>query len=415
MTLELDHEYEGVGAHILNPRFDWIKEEHGERPQMYTVSSETHPALFAAQVFTASAAAVPFEGHDGSHYQWDAGVAARANPPVDLVALASVTKIIWWKATQSISYVDPSFARVWKQARALFGYRLAYHWLSSTTDPEQQAAHLCKILDSVGGPQEGDAIMIDSEENGVNVEKCDAFAVYCERYYDRPIISGYFGLYIDGGRLWNSEQIREGNYGHRPMHLAAYVLEERLNSLMRQRGAKPYDAWQYWSGGPVPGIFGRADMNTHVNFGAYDVICLKQPKPKPTPVVIVPDPPPPLQGEEMSVLDTPVRAWDSRPGSPQGGNGKHSVGETFFVNIAAKSPPPANARGVIVGLTVLDGEGPGFLAVWGQGGQPETSNVNFTTGEVKNSLAVVPLSGGGINTFTSARCNVIVDVQGWTT
>lgn len=115
----------------------------------------------------------------------------------------------------------------------------------------------------------------------------------------------------------------------------------------------------------------------------------------------------------MTVLDAPVRAWDSRPGSPQGGNGKHDTNETFLVNITNKVAAPANAHGVIVSLTVLDAEAAGFLTVWGAGGRPGTSNVNFGPGEQKNTLAVVPLSGGGINTYTSARCNVIVDVQGW--
>jgi GH25 family lysozyme M1 (1,4-beta-N-acetylmuramidase) len=407
MTLEVDREYEGVGAHILNPRFDWLENEHGERPQIYTVSSETHPALFAAQVFTANAAAVPFEGHDGSHYQWDAGVAARAEPPVDLVALATVSKIIWWKATQSTGYVDPTFSRIWKQARSLFPRRIGYHWLSPVTDPEAQAAHLCKVLDSVGGPQEGDAIMIDSEENGVTEEMCVVFAEWCERRYDRPIITDYSGLYVDGGRIWNSDRLREGNYGHRPMHVAAYVTLERLNLLMRQRNAKDYDAWQYWSGGPVPGIFGRADMNTSIHFAAYDVICNINAKPKPTPVVIVPDPPPPLQGEEMSVLASPVRAYDSR------NSGKFARGETFHVQLP---PHPDGARGVVLNITVTEPEATGVIVAWGDGGQPATSNLNFITGQSIANNAYVPITAaGGVNIFASAATHVILDVQGWTT
>jgi GH25 family lysozyme M1 (1,4-beta-N-acetylmuramidase) len=409
MTLELDHEYEGVGAHILNPRFDWLENEHGERPQMYSVSSDTHPALFAAQVFTSSAAAVPFEGHDGSHYQWDAGVAARAEPPVDLVTLAGISKIIWWKATQSTGYVDPTFSRIWKQARSLFPRRIAYHWLSPVTDPEAQAAHLCKVLDSVGGPQEGDAIMIDSEEVGVTVERCVAFAEYCERNYDRPIVTDYAGLYVDGGRIWNSEELREGNYGHRPMHVAAYVTEDRLNSLMRQRNAKPYDAWQYWSGGPVPGVFGRADMNTHVNFAAYDVICNRNAQPTPTPTPTPePTPLPPLTGEDMSVLASPVRAYDSRQ------SGKFTRGELFQV---ALPPHPEGARGAILNIVVTEPEATGVLVAWGDGAQPATSNINFITGQTIANNAVVPLiSGtGGVNIWVSAATHVIIDVQGWTT
>lgn len=414
--LEPDPVFEGVGASVLNPRFDWIVEEHGPRPDPTPVTARSHPALFAALVAAAGPAAVPFEGHDGSHYQWDQGRAAGALPPVDLVTLAQASRIVWWKASQSISYVDPSFALIWLQARALFRYRVAYHWLSSVTDPEQQAAHLCKVLDAVGGPREGDAVMIDSEEAGVTAAMCVAFAEWVEHYYDRPIITDYTGLYVDGGRIWNSDELREGNYGHRPMHVAAYVTEDRLDQLMTARQAKPYDAWQYWSGGPVPGVVGRGDMSSRVRFAAYDVICLKQAKPKPQPEPKpepTPEPVPLISGDDMTVLDAPVRAWDSRPGSPQGGNGKHNTGETFFADIIGKVAAPANARGVIASLTVIDAEATGFLTVWGPGGRPETSNVNFSPGEQKNTLAVVPLSGGAINVFTSARCNVIIDVQGW--
>lgn len=408
MTLELDHEFEGVGAHRLNPRFDWLEDEHGPTPPPGPVTSETHPALFAALVHRAGAANVPFEGHDGSHYQWDQGVRAGATPPVDLVTLAQASRIVWWKATQSTTYVDPSFSRIWDAARTLFEYRVAYHWLSPVTDPEQQAAHLCKVLDAVGGPREGDAIMIDSEEAGVNVEKCVGFAEWCEKYYDRPIITDYAGLYVDGGNIWNSDQLREGNYGHRAMHVAAYVLEQRLNDLMRSRNAKPYDAWQYWSGGPVPGVVGRADMNTHVRFAAYDVICARTatptPTPQPTPTP-APTPMPPITGDDMTVQGVPFRAYDSRE------SGAFKDGEQFHVPIPAI---PQGARGVFVCITATEPVGAGVLKAWGDGGQPGTSNLNYVAGQTVANTSLVPLSSeGGINVWTSRATHVIIDVQGW--
>jgi GH25 family lysozyme M1 (1,4-beta-N-acetylmuramidase) len=354
---------------------------------------------------------VRLDGHDGSHHQFDAG-------PVSLPTLAQATWAIWWKATQSISYQDPTFATVWSQ-RALFTHRTAYHWLSSTTDPEQQAHHFIRVVDSQGGLGEGDGMMLDIEEAGVSVAYAAGFKNVVEPYYRRPL-QNYSGLYVTGSTIWRSDELRQSKYGpYSPMHVAAYVTEVNLRARLNAIGGAdyPWHAWQFSSNGPVPGITGRADMNRVDDLAIYNVACaisVQPPQPEPIPPTPTPPTPPsPLTGEDMSVLDTPVRAWDSRPGSPEGGNGKHNTGETFLVNITGKAPAPANARGVIVSLTVLDGEGAGFLTVWGAGGRPSTSNVNFAPGEVKNTLAVVPLSGAGINTFTSARCNVIVDVQGW--
>lgn len=182
---------------------------------------------------------------------------------------------------------------------------------------------------------------------------------------------------------------------------------------------RDWDAWQWSAGGNEQGVvYGCQSTDLDLNiarveaWARWTVFIHPDPAPQPEPEP-TPEPVPPISGDDMTVLDTPVRAWDSRPGSPQGGNGKHDTNETFLVDLTGKVAAPANARGVIVSLTVVDAEATGYLTVWGAGGRPSTSNVNFAPGEQKNTLAVVPLSGGGINTYTSARCNVIVDVQGW--
>lgn len=257
--IEHDDEFEGVGAHPLNPRFDWLESEHGDRP----VRASLLPVARRLQGIRGFMdATIPLEGHDGSHHQFDAG-------PVDLDVLASVTWIIWWKATQSTSYVDPTFARVWVQRRK-FVVSSAYHWLSSTTDPEKQADHFIRAIEAQGGLGPGSGVMGDFEEGGITVPWCVGFKRPVEKYFKRPL-QNYSGLYVAGGSIWNSDELRESPYGpFAPMHLAAYISEARLRDIMLARKAKPYHAWQYSSDGPVPGITGRADMNGRINRLMYE-------------------------------------------------------------------------------------------------------------------------------------------------
>lgn len=299
--LESDAEYEGVGAHPLNPRYDPVDEDDP------TPAPKAVPQpLLRAQTFVA-APTERLDGHDGSHHQYDAG-------PVDLEVLASATRILWWKATQSVSYKDPTFDRVWGRRR-LWSHRGAYHWLSSTTDPEQQAAWFLRVT---GELAPGDFMMGDFEEAGITVPWCLGFMEYVEARRKRPV-SPYSGLYVAGGTIWRDERIREGKYGPRPMHLAAYIPRLQLLARMKSLGLgadRWWDAWQYWSGGPVPGITGRADMNTDVSWTAYDRAAglLAPPTPVPTPggdmtpnYYVCPD-------ATAKFIGTPSMVWWTGPG-----------------------------------------------------------------------------------------------------
>lgn len=212
------------------------------------------------------------DGHDGSHYQWTAGT--------NLDVLAANTWVLWWKATQSTSYTDPSFFPVWGR-RNLFQLRLAYHWLSSTTDPQQQAAHYTQVI---GGLGDGDGCMLDAEEGGITAQECLAWCEAVEAITRRPV-SVYTGLYVAGGTIWKSDALRMSKYGPRAFHVAAYVAEDNLRARLAQIGGQnyPWHAWQWSSNGPVPGITGRADMNRVDDRGTYDLACNLGSTPVPTP------------------------------------------------------------------------------------------------------------------------------------
>lgn len=227
------------------------------------------------------------DGHDGSHYQPDAG-------PMDLAVLHAIP-MDWlgWKTTQSDKGVDRSFAGVDAVAEQIgFRWFLPYGWLSSTTDPHAQADN---YLVHCGKIRSGKGAMIDAEEKGITVAKVVAKAERIEEEFKRPA-SIYTGLYVAGGTIWRSEEVRNSAYGLRPMHLAAYVTRANLLQRLTDLGLLELamHMWQWSSNGilttgqHLPGITGRADLNTVVTPSMMDLACgiTSAPIPKPLPIPV---------------------------------------------------------------------------------------------------------------------------------
>lgn len=285
--LEPHSEFEGVGAHELNFRYDHVDGgEWVEDLRAFAVSSDAPTLPVASRMLAASAIGVRFDGADISHHQDDAG-------PIDWSQLRSSS---WWcatKATQSTGYVDPTFTahRVQMAAQG-FTHRLFYHWLSSTTDPVAQALH---FLETVGDWHDGEGAFLDAEEAGIAVAGCLAWHEVVQR--ERRRKNGtYTGAYVAGGTIWQSTRLRECG----PMHLAAYTTEAKALALPGMK-SYPWDAWQYSSNGPVPGITGRCDMNRIDNRAAFDLACGVNASPQPQPT-------PPQGGDEMALLLTNSQA-----------------------------------------------------------------------------------------------------------
>lgn len=236
------------------------------------------------------------DGMDGSHYQPDAG-------PVDLFATAAIpTWWIAWKITQGVTGKDPSFPKMRVQAEAAgFTHKLAYHWLSSTKDPVDQANHFLNTMGDFGFW----GAMLDAEELNTSEEYCLAWCETVEKRRRRPCAM-YTGLYVTDGLIWKSKALRNSEYGPRPFDVAAYVSETNLMNRMVQTRSLPdfpFQAWQFSSNGPVAGITGRCDMNRVDDRNMYDRVCgLSE----------VPVPNPPTQEQDMSGTRRFVR--DDRPG-----------------------------------------------------------------------------------------------------
>lgn len=79
---------------------------------------------------------------------------------------------------------------------------------------------------------------------------------------------------------------------------------------------------------------------------------------------------------------------------------------------------PAGATAVLANITMVDGEGAGYITAEECGelipGPQSFSNGNHLTGTAVANLSVVPLSGSGtFCVYNSARVNLVVDVQGY--
>lgn len=304
--LEPHDRFEGVGAHELNPRYDHV--DGGGFDEALTVSRRTVPALVRAQrrltltrpLVRLLGLAPQLDGMDGAHYQFDHG-----KPDLRVMRDAGLWWI-GWKASQSTGYVDPTFAQI-RREWGEFENRLPYHWLSSTTDPVAQADWYLKQLNEL---RPGEAVMLDIEEAGDTVEKALAFFERTEEYTHRPGV-GYSGIYVAGGSIWKSPELRMSKYGRRPFTVAAYVTEANLRARLAATHSPDPDAWQYSSNGPVPGIVGRCDMDMVFDKPAFQLACGNTATP-------IPDPQP---EDDMAYIVCNLEAQDGTEGPGVGANG----------------------------------------------------------------------------------------------
>jgi GH25 family lysozyme M1 (1,4-beta-N-acetylmuramidase) len=266
--LEAHSEFEGVGAHELNGRYEHVDGDPASWDTALRASAEATlavtPALRRAQGLLSAAMLTTtprLDGPDVAHYQVD-------GHPIDWAAVKAA-RCDWaaCKLTQSIGYLDPTAAGS-RQAMAAqrFRHRGLYHWLSSTTDPEHQAAW---FLSRLGVLEVGEFVMLDDEEAGVDVDRTLAWLGPVEHALHRPC-TVYSGAFVAGGTIWTDPRIREGEYGRRPTALAAYTTEAKARALPGV-AQHPWSSWQFSSNGPVPGVTGRCDMNRCDDTAIFDL------------------------------------------------------------------------------------------------------------------------------------------------
>ncbi len=130
----------------------------------------------------------------------------------------------------------------------------------------------------------------------------------------------------------------------------------------------------------------------------------------------------PVAGPYTPVVPTLI--CDTRPGNPSALSGPSAqcdgktigAGNTLELAVAGDNRGvPAGATTAVVDVTVAHPDGAGYLTLWPPGtARPTTSNVAYAAGAVVSGMAVVGLSPSGeMEIYSSARANVVVDLDGY--
>jgi Big-like domain-containing protein len=115
---------------------------------------------------------------------------------------------------------------------------------------------------------------------------------------------------------------------------------------------------------------------------------------------------------------TPCRLVDTR--GPNGSLGGPSLvagqGRTF--TLAGSCSIPSDATALAVNITIVGPSAPGFVTLYAGGTpQPNTSNLNFSAGQIRANNAIVTLGAlGDVTAFlgqASGNAHLIIDVNGY--
>ena len=119
----------------------------------------------------------------------------------------------------------------------------------------------------------------------------------------------------------------------------------------------------------------------------------------------------------LHLLPSPKRVYDSRPGEPPAIDPKSPLSPNIARSIDPKgnlSGVPAQARGVLITLTMAPLAQGGFASAWPSGDWPKTSNVNFNAGQPIAATTVVGLGPDGkFLVLANVSTNVVIDVVGY--
>ena len=114
----------------------------------------------------------------------------------------------------------------------------------------------------------------------------------------------------------------------------------------------------------------------------------------------------------------PERLLETRTEGQIGYSGaKPAAGATIELQVtgAGATNVPAGANAVVLNVTGVGAESPGYVTVWPCGApQPNASNLNLTTGGISPNLVMAKIGADGkVCIFTQSAADIIADVSGY--
>ncbi len=97
------------------------------------------------------------------------------------------------------------------------------------------------------------------------------------------------------------------------------------------------------------------------------------------------------------------------------GIGKRAAGSTLELKVTGRGGVPADAEAVMLNVTAVSPDEPGFLTVFPCGTTlPKASNVNYVAGDVVPNAVLAKIgTGGKVCIYTKAAVDIVADVNGY--
>jgi hypothetical protein len=193
-------------------------------------------------------------------------------------------------------------------------------------------------------------------------------------------------------------------------------------SLLVRDGGRMQQALRV-AGAPTTGAFTAGEQIRDANADLY--ICTASGTPGTWRKVTAQHPAYANSGGSINLLSTPIRVFDTRPGtSAPLNNGFVKVAGNTIVplqitgTVVAGISVPAGAKGILGNVTIIGPNGDGFAQVWPAGqAAPTTSNINYGTVNASPAIANSFISGldaaGKVNVLTYQTAHVLLDIAGF--
>ncbi len=123
---------------------------------------------------------------------------------------------------------------------------------------------------------------------------------------------------------------------------------------------------------------------------------------------------------ELKALDAPVRLLDTRAASATidgiNDRGLRAADSVTELQVAGRGGIPSTATIATINLTAVDAVDAGYATVYACGTRPNTSNLNYVSGDTIANLVITSIDPRGkICVFTKARTHLLVDVGSYAT